>query len=102
MLRDSRFIPKYVLYSEKFSCTIIRMSTKVKEDFKDYLHLGVYRDFKIKSDELRKAINRTAANVNSQSTESTDDFERIEDEEDIIDDEEENEPSNNGNSSDEE
>lgn len=56
------------------------LSDKTRNDFKNYLHRGVYRDFRIKSEELRKAIQKEAQAIELESRNSAEDFENSENE----------------------
>ncbi|XP_063695943.1 Fanconi anemia group I protein homolog isoform X2 [Culicoides brevitarsis] len=82
VLKDSRYIPKYVYWFEKFSIEIIRLSMKTKQSFNKLLHLGIYRDFRLKTDELRDAIQKRREPLVAASQSTSDDFESISDNED--------------------
>ena len=57
VLRDTKFIPKLILRIENFDKFVICLGKKTKLDLSKHLHIGTVRDFRIKSSQLKEAIN---------------------------------------------
>lgn len=59
VLKETRFIPKLVLKIEIFNKFVITLSKKTNKVYNKFLHIGTVRDFRIRTSELKNAIDRT-------------------------------------------
>lgn len=78
VLRETRYIPKLVLKIEIFNKFVITLSKKTKKEFNKFLHIGTVRDFKIRTSELKNAIDRTLDH-SSQIDDNEDEVQEIDD-----------------------
>ncbi|XP_073845314.1 Fanconi anemia complementation group I [Musca autumnalis] len=59
VLRETKFIPKIILCIENFNKHVILLAKKTNDRLANYLHFGTVRDFRIKTSDLKAAIDRT-------------------------------------------
>lgn len=59
IVRDTKYIPKLILHIENFNKFVNCLSKKTKHDLAKLLHFGTVRDFRIKTADLREAVERT-------------------------------------------
>lgn len=60
IMRETKHIPKLIFCIEKFNNSIILLDKKSKSQvLSSRLHLGTVRDFRFKTDDLRKAVDQT-------------------------------------------
>lgn len=90
VLKETKFLPRLILNLENFNKFVILLSKKTKNDLTGLLHIGTVRDFRIKTSELREAIQKSiqkGSNVeigdDGDSTNIDDDSERVETESNI-------------------
>lgn len=76
VMRDTKNIPKLILRIENFNKFVISLSKKTEHDLSKCLHLGTVRDFRIKTTELREAIDK----IRQNDSENDEDDESVEDE----------------------
>ena len=62
VMRDTKNIPKLILRIENFNKFVISLSKKTEHDLSKCLHLGTVRDFRIRTRELRDAIEKIRQN----------------------------------------
>lgn len=71
VLRETKLIPKIILCIENFNKHVILLSKKTNDRLANLLHFGTVRDFRIKTSDLKAAIDRTLSHSSQiQSTES--------------------------------
>lgn len=79
IMRETKHIPKLIFCIEKFNNSIILLDKKSKsQELSVRLHLGTVRDFRFKTDDLRKAVDQTF-----QDGESSSDNDDVSDETDV-------------------
>ncbi|XP_013097656.2 Fanconi anemia group I protein [Stomoxys calcitrans] len=59
VLRETKFIPKIILCIENFNKHVILLAKKTNDRLANFLHFGTVRDFRIKTSDLKAAIDRT-------------------------------------------
>lgn len=59
VLRETKLIPKIILCIENFNKHVILLAKKTNNRLANFLHFGTVRDFRIKTADLKKAIDRT-------------------------------------------
>ncbi|XP_055918883.1 Fanconi anemia group I protein [Eupeodes corollae] len=59
ILRETKQIPRLILFLENFNKNVILLSKKTNDKLASFLHLGTVRDFRIKTSELKKAIDES-------------------------------------------
>ncbi|KAM7345711.1 Fanconi anemia complementation group I [Cochliomyia hominivorax] len=59
VLRETKFIPKIILCIENFNKHVILLAKKTNDRLANLLHFGTVRDFRIKTSDLKAAIDRT-------------------------------------------
>ncbi|XP_031616603.1 Fanconi anemia group I protein [Contarinia nasturtii] len=88
LMRDTKNIPKLIKSIENFNKFVISLSKKTEHDLNKCLHIGTVRDFRIKTKELREAIDKFRDNDDESSGEDeisdSDDDEEIEGEAEIV------------------
>lgn len=84
VLRETKFIPKIVLCIENFNKHVIMLAKKTNDRLANLLHYGTVRDFRIKTSDLKAAIDRTLSHSSQIDAEENN-------EEDITQDTEEGE-----------
>lgn len=62
VMRDTKNIPKLILRIENFNKFVIALSKKTEHDLNKLLHMGTVRDFRIKTNALREAIEKIREN----------------------------------------
>lgn len=72
VMRDTKFIPKLIWRIENFNKYVIWLSKKTEHDLAKFLHIGTVRDFRIKTNDLRKAIEETLVDSENISIGSDD------------------------------
>lgn len=75
VMRDTKNIPKLILRIENFNKFVISLSKKTEHDLSKCLHLGTVRDFRIRTHELRKAIDKIRQNGEDADDDDDDDDE---------------------------
>lgn len=76
VIRETRAIPKLIMRIENFNKFVICLGQKTKSpDLSKRLHLGTVRDFRIKTSELKDAINRTIEEASAGNDVDMDDDE---------------------------
>lgn len=76
VMRDTKNIPKLILRIENFNKFVISLSKKTEHDLNKLLHMGTVRDFRIKTRDLREAIEKIRKEgTNSDDAESDNDDE---------------------------
>lgn len=91
VMRDTKNIPKLIKNIENFNKFVISLSKKTEHDLNKCLHIGTVRDFRIKTKELREAIDKFRENEPDENDESDDENEMDSDDDDLIEDDEEDE-----------
>ncbi|KNC26166.1 hypothetical protein FF38_06697 [Lucilia cuprina] len=71
VLRETKFIPKIILCIENFNKHVIMLAKKTNDRLANLLHYGTVRDFRIKTSDLKAAIDRTLSH--SSQIENDDD-----------------------------
>lgn len=87
VMRETRAIPKLIMRIENFNKFVICLDKKSNsQELSKRLHSGTVRDFRIKTDELKDAINRTfeeaASDVDENQLDDATDVDAIADETD--------------------
>lgn len=59
VLRDTKYIPKLILRIENFNKFVNCLSKKTKHDLSKLLHKGTVQDFRIRTEQFQKIIDRT-------------------------------------------
>ncbi|XP_075166591.1 Fanconi anemia complementation group I [Haematobia irritans] len=73
VLRETKFIPKIILCIENFNKHVILLAKKTNDRLANFLHFGTVRDFRIKTSDLKAAIDRTLSHSSQiESIESGD------------------------------
>ncbi|XP_055838956.1 Fanconi anemia group I protein [Episyrphus balteatus] len=83
ILRETKHIPRLILFVENFNKNVILLSKKTNDKLASFLHLGTVRDFRIKTSELKKAIDESmshSSRINDNSDEEETDAQQIEEE----------------------
>lgn len=73
VLRQTKFLPKLILRVENFNKFVIVLSKKTQAHVSHYLHIGTVRDFRIKTSELKEAIDQTLTHSSSIDDDADDD-----------------------------
>lgn len=89
VLRETKFIPKIILCIENFNKHVIMLAKKTHDRLANFLHFGTVRDFRIKTSDLKAAIDRTLSHSSQiQSVESGDEDNADNESNEVEDDEE--------------
>ncbi|KAL5278237.1 FANCI family protein [Megaselia abdita] len=59
VLKETKLIPKLILKIEIFNKFVISLSKKTKKEYNKFLHIGTVRDFRIRTSELKSAIDKS-------------------------------------------
>lgn len=85
VLRETKLIPKIILCVENFNKHVILLSKKTNDRLANFLHFGTVRDFRIKTSELKAAIERTLSHSSQIEVDpSVDDPQEQRDEEEML------------------
>lgn len=76
VLRETKFIPKIVLCIENFNKHVILLAKKTNDRLANFLHFGTVRDFRIKTSDLKAAIDRTLSHSSQIETEDSNEDEQ--------------------------
>lgn len=88
ILKETKQIPKLILFIENFNKNVILLSKKTDDKLANLLHLGTVRDFRIKTSDLKKAINESlsySSRINDNSDEESIVAQQTEEEETNLD-----------------
>lgn len=83
ILRETKQIPRLILFVENFNKHVIMLSKKTDERLANLLHLGTVRDFRIKTSELKQAIDESmshSSRISDNSMEENIDDQEMEEE----------------------
>lgn len=69
ILRETRSLPKLILWIEVLHKCVMQLERKAAVEISHYLHLGIVRDFRIKSTDLASAVRPSEAAADSDSNE---------------------------------
>lgn len=83
VLKDTRFLPKLILWLENLNKFVIMLGRKTQIDISHYLHSGTVRDFRIKTDNLREAIRNRASIAQDEDEERVDEDQATDYEENV-------------------
>ena len=72
VLRETKFIPKIILCIENFNKHVILLAKKTNDRLANFLHFGTVRDFRIKTSDLKAAIDRTLSHSSQIENEDGD------------------------------
>lgn len=83
VVRETKHIPKLILRVESFNKFIICLSKKTEHDLSKCLHIGIMRDFRIKTPSLRAAIEKARESAGMDSNSEAENVETDEEDDDI-------------------
>lgn len=83
VVRETKHIPKLILRIESFNKFIICLSKKTEHDLSKCLHIGIMRDFRIKTPSLRAAIEKARECGGIDSDSEAENVETDEEDDDI-------------------
>lgn len=86
VMRNMKNVPRLIKSLENFSKYITTLSKKTEHDLTKCLHIGTVRDFRIKTSELRTAIDKLRENDSDENESTADDDETIDSDDDNDDD----------------
>lgn len=70
ILRETKHVPKLVYCIEKFNREVISLAKRSNDKITNYLHFGTVRDFRIKSLDLKAAIEKSLEQSDSEDDEA--------------------------------
>lgn len=79
VLKETRLIPKLACEIEKYGKNIIQLSNKTKIDLNKYIGPGTSRDFRLKTMDLKAALeaNRSSGNEDETFNENDESVEKV-------------------------
>lgn len=80
--RDTKQIPNLVFSCEKFSCSVIALSSKAKQNLNQLIYLAASRDYTIDSKALKLALEEKLQQAHSNANED-EDFDQDTDDQDV-------------------